>query len=250
MSLLDRLHKKSPVGFAIAWIVVYVVGSSIADDISQDLGTRKLVTAFAQLAMSLLLCLWVRHAGEEERLGLREPRTSAARMLFYLPLLIVATKKVWLGLGMDGTPLEGACWVASMCCVGYLEELIFRGLLFRAMEPDGRTSAIVVSSLTFGMGHIVNVLNGSGQELVETLAQIAFAVAVGFMLVLVLLKSGSIWPCVIFHMLNNALSFFENEAATIAFFGTYSRALWLSVGTSAVVAVIYIAWLLRQPDVA
>ena len=250
MSLLDRLYKRSPVGFAIAWIVFYVVGSSIADDISQDLGTRKLVTTFAQLAMTLLLCLWVRHAGEEERRGLCAPRASAARMLFYLPLLIVATKKVWLGLGMDGTPLEGVCWVASMCCVGYLEELIFRGLLFRAMEPDGRTSAIVVSSLTFGIGHIVNVFNGSGQERVETLAQIAFAVAVGFMLVLVLLKSGSIWPCVIFHMLNNALSFFENEAATIAFYGTYERALWLSVGTSAVVAVVYIAWLLRQPDAA
>ena len=72
--------------------------------------------------------------------------------------------------------------------------------------------------------------------------------ALGFVLVLVLLKSGSLWPCIGFHMLNNALSFFESEAATIAFYGSVERAFVIGIGTSVLVAVLYIIWLLRLPD--
>ena len=248
MNMLDRVYQKSHITFAVGWIVTYVVLSSIADNVSQDLGTPKLVTVVVQVAMAALLWGWVCHARAKDALGMRAPQVPAARMLFYLPLLVMATKKLWPGMAMGGTALEGVCWVASMICVGFLEEVIFRGLLFWAMEPNGRTSAIVVSSLTFGIGHIVNLFNGSGQSRMETLAQVVFAVSVGFVLVLVMLKSGSLWPCIGFHMLNNALSFFENEAATIAFYGSAERAFAIGIGASVLVAVLYIIWLLRLPD--
>ena len=98
-----------------------------------------------------------------------------------------------------------------MCCVGFLEEVIFRGLLFRAMEKDGTRSAVVVSALTFGLGHIVNLFNGSGRELSSSLVQVAFAVMVGFVLVMIFLRSGSLIPCILFHSANNALKAFEAE---------------------------------------
>ena len=248
MSLMDRLYQKSHISHAIGWIVAYVLFSSVADGVSVDVGVPKLVTVLVQVVMVLILWGWIRHAKLEEALSLCPPKAPASRMLLYLPLAIVATKKVWLGFAANGSALEGACWVASMCCVGFLEEVIFRGLLFRAMEPDGRTSAIVVSSITFGLGHIVNLFNASGQSLAETVAQIAFAVSVGFMLVMVLIKSGSIWPCIVFHMANNALSFFENENAAMALFGSNELVLVYSVGASMVVVALYIIWLLRLPD--
>ena len=250
MNLLDHWYQKSHISYAIGWIVAYVLLSSVADGASDSLGVPKLVTTLIQVVMVLVLWGWVRHARLEETLSMCPPKASSSRMLFYLPLVIIATKKVWLGFATNGSPLEGACWVASMCCVGFLEEIIFRGLLFRAMEPDGRTSAIVVSSITFGLGHIVNLFNASGQTLAETVAQIVFAVSVGFMLVTVMLKSGSIWPCVGFHMVNNALSFFENENAAIALFGSNEMVLIYSIGISMVVAALYIAWLLHLPDKA
>lgn len=250
MNLLNRWYQKSHITYAIGWIVAYVLLSSISDGASESVGMPKLVTALVQMLMVLVLWYWVRHARIEETLSMCPPKVPASRMLFYIPLVIIATKKVWLGFVANGSALEGACWIASMCCVGFLEEIIFRGLLFRAMEPDGRTSAIVVSSLTFGIGHIVNLFNGSGQSLVETIAQIVFAVSVGFMLVMVLLKSGSIWPCVGFHMANNALSFFENENAAMALLGSNEMVLIYSVGTSMVVTALYIIWLLRLPDKA
>ena len=98
-----------------------------------------------------------------------------------------------------------------MCCVGFLEEVIFRGLLFRAMEKDNLKTAIIVSAVTFGLGHIVNLFNGSGRDLTAAVIQIVFAVLVGFVLVLIFYHGGSLIPCILFHSANNALYAFEVE---------------------------------------
>ena len=99
-----------------------------------------------------------------------------------------------------------------MCCVGFLEEAIFRGLLFRAMEKDNLNTAIIVSALTFGLGHIVNVFNGSGKDLMSSVIQMTFAVFVGFVLVLIFYYGKSLIPCIVFHAANNALKVFEAGA--------------------------------------
>ena len=100
-----------------------------------------------------------------------------------------------------------------MCCVGFLEEVIFRGLLFRAMEKDNLKSAILVSSLTFGIGHIVNLFNGSGGDLTSTLIQIVFAILVGFILVWIFYHGKSLIACILFHSANNALKVFAAEGS-------------------------------------
>ncbi len=99
-----------------------------------------------------------------------------------------------------------------MFCVGFVEEVIFRGFLFKAMEKDGIKSAIIVSSVTFGIGHLVNLFNGSGMELVNNLCQICFAIAVGFLLVTIFYRGGSLLPCIIVHSGINTLNIFANEA--------------------------------------
>ncbi len=249
MKLLDKLYEKNHLTFAIVWIVAYVVIASTADGISLDLGTAKLVTVPVLAALTALLWAWIRHAKLEGFFFLRKPLVPAARLLFYLPLVVIATKKVWLGMTLGATPLECALWVVSMCCVGIIEELIFRGLLFRAIEEDSRMQAIVITSITFGIGHIVNLFNASGMGLVLTIGQIVFAVAVGFMLVEVMLKSGSMWPCIIFHIVNNALSTFEDEAAMLALFGSEEMAVAVAVGTGALIAVAYAIFLAKTlPD--
>ena len=65
-----------------------------------------------------------------------------------------------------------------MLCVGFLEEVIFRGLLFQAIAKDNIKSAVIISSVTFGIGHIINLFNGSGMDLVNNLCQIVFAFAI------------------------------------------------------------------------
>ena len=99
-----------------------------------------------------------------------------------------------------------------MLCVGFLEEVIFRGFLFVAIAKDNIKSAVVISSVTFGIGHIINLFNGSGMDLVGNLCQIVFAVAVGFLLVTIFYRGGSLLPCIFVHSVLNTLGIFANDA--------------------------------------
>ena len=99
-----------------------------------------------------------------------------------------------------------------MLCVGFLEELIFRGFLFTAITRNNIKSAVVISSVTFGVGHVINLINGSGMDPVSNLCQIVFAVAVGFLLVTIFSRGGSLLPCMIVHAAINTLGTFSNTA--------------------------------------
>ena len=79
------------------------------------------------------------------------------------------------------------------------------------MSRDSIKWAVVVSSVTFGLGHIINLLNGSGMGVAENLVQIFFAVLIGFLYVIMFWRGGSLWPCVISHGVLNSLSAFSAE---------------------------------------
>ena len=210
--MLKKLYEKSEIWFAVAWIVAYVVFASTGDNISADLGIDKVVTLPILIAMSAILYFFVHKNGLTEKYGLCKPQLPASKMLFYIPLLVLLTANLWYGVALSRSPVETVLYVLSMFCVGFLEELIFRGLLFQAMAKDGVKTAIVVSSVTFGIGHIVNLINGSGAELLPNLLQVMYAVAVGFAFVMIYCRTGSLMPCIIVHSVFNGLSAFANEA--------------------------------------
>ena len=212
MTILKKLYEKSEIWFALAWIIGYVVLASTGDNISADFGIDKVVTLPILIAMSGVLYFFVSKNGLTEKYGLCRPKLPAEKMLYYIPLLLLLTANLWYGARMNMSPLETVLYILSMFCVGFLEELIFRGLLFQAMAKDGVKTAIVVSSVTFGIGHIVNLINGSGAELLPNLLQVMYAVAVGFAFVMIYCRTGSLMPCIIVHSVFNGLSAFGNEA--------------------------------------
>ena len=210
---MTKLYKKSEISFAILWIVAYVVLSSLADQLSESYGIIKSVTAVLHIAMSLILFFWIRNNDLSEKYGFCRSTIPAKRFLYYLPLIIIASTAFWSGIKLqDGYP-GALLYFISMCCVGFLEEVIFRGLLFRAMEKDNLKTAMIVSSLTFGLGHIVNLFNGSGMDLASSMTQIVLAVLLGFVLVLIFYYGKSLIPCILFHSANNALKVFSADGS-------------------------------------
>ena len=77
------------------------------------------------------------------------------------------------------------------------------------MEKDNVNTAILVSSLTFGIGHILNLLNGA--ELIPTLIQICYSTSIGYLFAIIFYKGKSLLPCIITHSIVNALSIFNIE---------------------------------------
>lgn len=204
-----RLYREKKLMLALIWIGIYVVGMSLADGLSESLGMAKAVTAPFGVLLSVGLLAWLYKQGLTKECGLCSVR--AGQYLWFVPLIVICSSNLWLGVDMRLPVLETVLYLLSMLSVGFLEEIIFRSFLFRAMYEQGTRYAILISGVAFGLGHIVNLLNGA--LLLPTLMQICYATAIGILFTVIYLKSGSLLPCIIAHCATNMLSAFAVERA-------------------------------------
>lgn len=212
---MKKLYEKSELGFALMWIGIYCVGMSVFEEISRSIGVESLATAVFAVVLSVFLFVWLTKYGIQECFGLRSPTVPARAFLFYIPLILITSHNLWSGVELQYDATGTVCFVMKMLCVGFLEELIFRGFLFKAMCRESIRWAVVVSSVTFGLGHILNLVNGSGMSLTENLVQIICAVLIGFLYVIIFWRGGSLWPCIISHGVFNSLSAFSGSNESI-----------------------------------
>jgi len=208
---MQKLYQKSELWFSLIWIAFYVVFVSYADQLSGRIGIEKIVTLPLLLVMCAFSLCWMKRNDLFRTFGLCRGSVQPARVLYYIPLVVLISTNLWFGTRWNLPLYETLLYMASMVCVGFLEEVIFRGFLFKAMSKDGLTSAVIVSSMTFGIGHIVNLFNGSGAQLLSNLCQVGYATAVGFLFVILFLKTGSLVPCIVTHSAVNALSVFADQ---------------------------------------
>ena len=232
MEILKKLYDKSKIWFAISWIIAYCVLMSVADTLSVLVGIEKSVTLVLGILLSAVLFLFLRKNGLLAYYGICAPKSSPKAMLYYLPLAVMLSANLWYGVSLNYGILESVLCVLTMLFVGFLEEVIFRGLLFESMREGGEKTAIAVSSLTFGFGHIINLVNGSGAELLPNLLQVLYATSAGFMFVMMYRKSKSQLPGIAAHGVFNALGVFASEASLTPS-GQIVSAILLAVITSA-----------------
>ena len=244
--MIRKLYEKSELGFSLTWIVAYCVLASIGDNLSNNVGILKIVTLPILLILSATMYAFISKNGLYLKYGLCKPQISASKMLFYIPLVILLTANFWYGFAMNTSPIETVLYILSMICVGFLEEMIFRGFLFHAMLKNGSKSAIIVSSVTFGIGHFINLFNGSGAELLPNILQVISAVAIGFAFVMIYYKTKSLIICIVTHGLFNAASAFSNEAAITTGKEIFSGLL---IALIAAVYVIYITFAVRDKNI-
>ena len=208
---MKKLYEKSELTFAIVWIVVYCVLQSVANPLNKVIGIEYAASAVFCILQTIVLLIFILKNKLQKRYGLCKPLVPACRFLYYVPLVVLASGNLWNGIALNYTPVETVCRIVCMLCVGFLEEVIFRGLLFKAIAKDNIKSAVIISSVTFGIGHIINLFNGSGMNLVNNLSQIVFAITVGFLLVTIFYRGGSLLPCIFVHAAINMLGTFAND---------------------------------------
>ena len=213
---MKNLYEKSELRFAIIWIIIYCVLQSLANQINEEIGIEYSASAVLCIIQAVILFFFIWKNSLLERYGLCRSSVPSRRLLYYVPLIILATGNFWNGVAVNYSLAGTVCRIVGMLCVGFVEEVIFRGLLFKAMAKNNLKSAVIVSSVTFGIGHLVNLFNGSGMDLANNLCQIIYAVAFGFLFVTIFYYSGSLLPCIITHSAINTLNTFANEAAFTA----------------------------------
>ena len=230
---MRKLYEKNEVWFAVLWIIVYCAATI---PIRGNLGDESPLMLAALAVLAAGATLFVKLNGLAGKYGLDRWAAHPARLWYFVPMIVLATGNLWGGVRVI-YPGAAQVWaVLSMMLIGYVEELLFRGFLFRALlKKDGATPAILISAVTFGIGHIVNLL--AGQASLETVIQVFFAIAWGFIFTLAFMKGGSLWPCIIIHALVDVASTFSA--------GSMTAEMVYMIATIAVAAV-YVPWLWRQ----
>ena len=208
---MKKLYEKNELTFALVWIAIYVVGTSLAEALSESISVYKLVSAVFHIALTAVLFLWVRRNGLMEKYGLFLPRYRLLQAWFFIPLALVCLYKLVFSPALRFSATESILFVISMLCVGFLEELIFRGFLFRAIEKENLTRAIIISSVTFGI-------------------------------VILFHKGKSLVPCIVFHGVFNALSVIANDEALNSALGDPVSAALIMIAASAVILGGYSLW--------
>ncbi len=176
----------------------------------QDFVVIALVTQLAVIATPALLMTVMLTSSPRQTLLLRRPRWTAlvgasalavalhptvavlrAAVLRLYPISDEMQEELTRMLG--GSPSLWQLLLVVAVVPAICEELAFRGFILSGFRHMGhRWRAIVYTALLFGLTHAI-------------LQQQIVAFVVGVVIGLVALQTGSIWPCVLFHAIHNAL---------------------------------------------
>lgn len=223
---MRRFYEKKEILFAVLWIVAYCM---VMSPIKGQFGYGSVWMLLVLIVFTAGITIFVKTNHLEVKYGLKGFPGDMKGFSLFIPMFILATGNLWDGfsLSYQGTTLLIATF--SMVLVGFVEEMIFRGFLFKAMLGNGKTiPAIIVSALTFGIGHIVNLF--AGQAGFETVMQVIFAVSWGFIFTMAFYMSGTLIPCIIAHAMVDVFSLYgaDNELVDRIY-----------IGATIVTAVIY-----------
>ena len=255
---MKKLYEKNEVTFALVWIGLYVVVMNIAlqfcggfDDLASKTVVQVLVPVICICVLAVISTAWIIRNGLSEKYGLCRFKGRGQQFLYFIPLIIMSCVNLINGLGLTAPLAVALLMLVNLAVAGYVEEILFRGFLFLCLAKDNLRSAILVSAITFGAGHIVNLANTA--DSLGVLLQVCYAIVIGFLYTIVVYKGSSLWPCIASHMFVNGSSTFALEQGPFsnfvaAVFGQASTDL-VQVCSSLFIMVIsgsYALWLWKK----
>ena len=236
-SIMRNLYEKKPILFAVSWIVLYC---AVTIPIRGKYGDGSIWSLVGLAAITIAIAAVCTGISLWKPLGVVARPKNLRLCLYFIPMWILATGNIWDGFHLQYS--GASMWYAagSMVLIGFIEEMIFRGFLFRALlKKRGPVIAVIISAVTFGIGHIVNLL--AGMATTENLLMIVFAIAWGFVFTMVYYRSGRLLSCIIAHAVVDVLSVFSMETA----WGT-----WVYIAATIIIGVAYSLWLAKVPGIS
>lgn len=135
-------------------------------------------------------------------LGFGPPDPRAVARLVWFPILtLLPFYAIAVAIGLP--PMRAMLFLAlNTALVALSEEWMFRGILFRALSRHLRPwPAIALTSILFGAIHVGNAF--ALGDIRMAAAQAVAAMMTGVLLIALVLRTGSIWTAVAYHMIWN-----------------------------------------------
>lgn len=187
------------------FVIFFYTANGAYVSIAQPEGPVLQFAGLIPLAIGLII--YVLRGNRWKGLYLDSKLTSRPQdILLYAPLLVVLAI---LFIGNDGLNLTSIpnlllMLVMQIFVVGLIEEIMFRGIMLKALESKGTTVAVLVSSVLFGITHALQLIGG--QSLEDTILQIVYAFVLGAVLALLVLHKHTLMATIVFHGVHNFLN--------------------------------------------
>ena len=203
--------------------------------------SSEVITAIVLIIILSILGWW-------ENIGFQKIKKGGVK--FLLPMIIIALIIIdlaWVSdesgkwfIGFD-SPLQLLSLLGVIVLLGFVEEGIFRGILFYGFKTKFTPFfTVTLTSLIFGIFHFVNLFEGA--EFNATLYQAIHAGAMGFLYASLRLKIGAIWPLMLIHGFWDFSIFVLQSTLITNTTGELSATQGLSVSVPALVYGIFIYW--------
>lgn len=199
---MKRFFQKKRILHAVVWILVYIYLVNLGDSLNQKYQIDY-VTPILLFHFGIFLMIYSKldHTLIDKQKN-KEPNKQPYSILLYIPLVILAFIQFTTGLDEALSSSEVTFIILMMVGVGFIEEVLFRGFLLTSIkEKSNQKRAILISGLTFGLGHIVNLFRG--YDYVQLISQIVLAIVIGIALAMLFVYTKSLLPGILFHITFN-----------------------------------------------
>jgi len=196
----------------LALVFPFVAGVIIAVKHISSLSSIVLIQ-FIAFAAGVLVTLWIMKKSKFsfQDFGFRKFKAEA-----WIAVIIVSELVTFLNgiTDKDGFSAQYVfILLLFVIAVGFCEELIFRGLVFKYLSAKGLKVAIIGSSILFGIGHFTNLL--SGQDFLMTLLQVTYACLFGLVCAEIVAKTKSIIFPIVWHATHDFIALLTDSEQNV-----------------------------------
>lgn len=189
---------------AAGWVAGRLDGGYGDDDLLSSVGSVFFQLTFGLIVGAVILTAFTLYLGWGSEIFGRQPvyRSRwmwAAPVLVAIPIVLRVLDIDWGGPALSVVLLV----LVSGLLVGYVEELLYRGVAVKMLRGTGRRELGVaaLSSLLFGLSHSVNLFTG---QAVSTVAStMVYTVAFGALMYLTMRAAGFILAAMLLHGLTD-----------------------------------------------
>ena len=180
------------------------------------------------------------------------PHNDLGQLVWCIPCLLVALANFpYSALISGAATIQRAdlIWLFLIKClaIAVTEEVLFRGLLQRYIQDFfghkkyGAIITVAVTSLIFGLFHLVNIKAGIG----STLLQVGYSFLIGAMLSAVILKTENLYICIALHFIFDIGGLIVPDLGTGAF---QDAVFWVLTAVAGTVCFAHILIYLLKKD--
>lgn len=204
--------KIKPVLKSVMWAVIillfYTLAGVLTSILKPDDTNTMLIRGICVWGSVLLAVLYIwRSKYSFSGVGFRKMEPGVfKKFMYFLPAIVMEAIGLVVGFKKISVGFVAAVFFFTLA-VGFAEEIYFRGIILKVLDGMGIKTAVVLSSIIFGVTHLGNIAGGA--NIFETLLQVVFAFIIGIVFAEMFIISKSLIPVIIWHFLHDFTSFLQ-----------------------------------------